>query len=309
MADQSLPSTPGSSSPQRRRSSITELFTSRPVLNTSVSPSPSPTTAPSPVPPAQPRKAMSIATLGLGGGSPTAGSPFTAFAKQRRASVATSSASGSPEFRNSFSDEPAVLEEGDSTTVPLNPPGSPSLARRMSFGAQALRDVKQGGSPAGGGRRLSTSLFAVNENVNPNGTPASIVGSPQTATPAGKGRGRSSLLPLSPSSPNSPTSMSTSLGVLQLCPYAHKASDQLSLTHSAGEGFNWSDALRDKTKRSPSFSSTVNPFAGGLARNRSVSGGTTEPPKEMPKPAAPPPQMKKPDHMGERMLRGDFMID
>jgi hypothetical protein len=251
---------------------------------------------------------MSIGTLGLGGGSPTAGSPFTAFAKQRRTSAATSSVSGSSEFRNNFSEEPAVLEESDSPTVPLNPPGSPSLARRMSFGAQALRDVKQGGSP-GGGRRLSTSLFAVNENVNPTGTPASIVGSSQTATPAGKGRGRSSLPPLSPSSPISPTSLSMSLGVLQLYPYAHKASSQSSLTHPAGEGFNWSDALRDKTKRSTSFSSTVNPFAGGPARNRSVSGGTTAPPKEMPKPAAPPPQMKQPDHMGERMLRGDFMID
>jgi hypothetical protein len=40
--------------------------------------------------------------------------------------------------------------------------------------------------------------------------------------------------------------------------------------------------------------------------------GTTaapEPPKEMPKLVSPPARLKKPDHMGERMLRGDFMMD
>jgi len=38
---------------------------------------------------------------------------------------------------------------------------------------------------------------------------------------------------------------------------------------------------------------------------------TPEPPKEVPKPApAPAPsRFKKPDHLGERMLRGEFMMD
>ena len=77
----------------------------------------------------------------------------------------------------------------------------------------------------------------------------------------------------------------------------------------AGEGFNWSDALRDKTKRSPSFPSAANPFASNPARNRSASVAAPEPPKEMPKPAPAPQKLKKPDHLGERMLRGDFMMD
>jgi hypothetical protein len=34
-----------------------------------------------------------------------------------------------------------------------------------------------------------------------------------------------------------------------------------------------------------------------------------EPPKDMPKPAPVPQKFKKPDHLGERMLRGDFMMD
>jgi hypothetical protein len=81
------------------------------------------------------------------------------------------------------------------------------------------------------------------------------------------------------------------------------------LTISIGEGFNWSDALRDKTKRSPSFSSSANPFASNPTRNRSASIAAVEPPKEIPKPAPVPQKFKKPDHLGERMLRGEFMMD
>jgi len=142
--------------------------------------------------------------------------------------VATSSVSSSPDFRNSFSDEPAVLEEDDTARATINPPASPSFARRVSFGAQALRDVRLGGSPGASG---------------------------------------------------------------------------------GGEGFNWSEALRDRSKRSPSFSSG-SPFGQGGARPRAISTSNPEPPKEIPKPIeAPPARMKKPDHLGERMLRGDFMMD
>jgi hypothetical protein len=81
------------------------------------------------------------------------------------------------------------------------------------------------------------------------------------------------------------------------------------LTILTGEGFNWSDALRDKTKRSPSFSTSAHPFTSNPARNKSDSITTPEPPKEMPKPAPVTQKFKKPDHLGERMLRGDFMMD
>lgn len=82
------------------------------------------------------------------------------------------------------------------------------------------------------------------------------------------------------------------------------------LTTSTGEGFNWSDALRDKTKRSPSFSSSANPFASNSTRNKSTSfAAAVEPPKEIPKAAPVPRRMQKPDQLGERMLRGEFMMD
>jgi len=79
---------------------------------------------------------------------------------------------------------------------------------------------------------------------------------------------------------------------------------------TGGEGFNWSEALRDRSRRSPSFSSG-NPFTQGGGRPRAVSNSNPEPPKEILKAAEPPVpvRMKKPDHLGERMLRGEFMMD
>jgi len=230
MSDQSPPHSPGAAGPQRRRSSFAELFNPRSAISTSASSSPPSAPISSSVPAPQHRRGMSITTFGLAGNNPNPTSPYTAFAKQRRASISTSSGSGSPEFRNSFGDEPAVLEEDDQTRVPLNTPATPSFARRVSFGAQALWDVRQGGS----------------------------VGAP-----------------------------------------------------GGGEGFNWSEALRDRTKRSPSISSSANPFTANTTRSRAASAAAPEPPKEMPKPvtAATPSKLKKPDHLGERMLRGDFMMD
>jgi hypothetical protein len=221
--------------------------------------------------------------LGNSAGQP---SPFDAFARQRRASVATSSAASSPEFKNSFGDEPAVIEEDESTKAPVVNP-SHSFARRVSFGAQAMRDARQANAPGspGAGRRPSSSLFTLDEN-NENKPPQRRV-SPGTAKTAGKSRGR----PLSYPESHSPLCTSTDF--------------------SPGEGFNWSEALRDRTKRSPSFSASANPFAAANAnRARAASTNAPEPPKEMPKPTEPVPmKMRKPDHLGERMLRGDFMMD
>ena len=231
---------------------------------------------------------MSITTMGLTANANGQNGPFNAFARQRRASVATSSASGSPEFKNSFGDEPAVIEEDD--TARASPNASTSFGRRLSFGAQALREVKQGnsqGSP-GAGRRPSSFLSTLDEN-NENKTPSRPVSSGKAKTP-GKDRGLPPAISciLSPLSP-------TSKDVLMI---------------SLGEGFNWSEALRDRTKRSPSFTSG-NPFAN---RPRATSSGATDappaPPQEMPKAVeTPKSRMRKPDHLGERMLRGDFMMD
>ncbi|KIV95392.1 hypothetical protein PV10_03056 [Exophiala mesophila] len=222
---------PPSPRPQhRRRSSIVDMFNPRPNSN-SLSSSPPSHTVPSTPSVPQHRRGASITSLGLTT-NPAGQSPYNnAFARQRRASIATSSASGSPDFRNSFGDEPAVIEEDDSTSASLQPPPSPSFARRVSFGAQALRDVRLGTSPSNTGNT------------------------------------------------------------------------------GGGEGFNWSEAIRDRSKRSPSFS-TGNPFASNTSRPRASSISDPAPPKEISKPMADPaPKLKKPDHLGERMLRGDFMMD
>ncbi|KAJ9503824.1 hypothetical protein LTR99_002585 [Exophiala xenobiotica] len=255
--------TPPSPAPQhRRRSSFIEMFNPRPHSTTAVSSSP-----PSAITPANPnttqhRRGTSITGLGLTTNASNQ-SPFSAF--QRRASIATSTASSSPEFKNSFGDEPAVIEEDDPTPATMGQPPSPSFARRVSFGAQAMRDVKMGSSPGsatGGGRRPSSSLFTVVEKTNS-----------ENAT-------------LTPSRPS------------------------MSGPAKTTEGFNWSEALRDRSRRSPSFSSG-NPFTQGGSRPRAVSNSNPEPPKEILKAVEPPApvRMKRPDHLGERMLRGEFMMD
>lgn len=220
-------------SPTQRRKSFVEMLNPRAFGNSTTS-SASMSTSPSNAVPSAPgasnngRKSMSMA-LGLQGSGNSQESPYNAFSRQRRASMSASSASGS-DFRNSF-DENAVIEEDDKIG-PMNSPPSPSLARRLSFGAQALRDVRQGGT---------------------------------------------------------------------------------SPTNNAGEGFNWSEAMRDRNKRASIGS---NPFSPGHGRSKSFNAPAAEPPREMPTqpppaPAARPPgaKIKKPDHLGERMLRGEFMMD
>lgn len=187
------PSPTGERSPlQRRRSSFVEFFNPRSASNPPQSSSPPAPSAPASVPRPSNGRSISMA-LGLSTSSPTQSSPYNAFARQRRASVSTSSGSDSPQFRNSFGDEPAVIEEDDTTRVPVNSPSSPSFARRLSFGAQALRDVRQGsnaGSPSGG-RQPSSSLYTLSENQENK--------APPTATTLGKSRGWSPLpLPRTP---------------------------------------------------------------------------------------------------------------
>lgn len=188
MSDQNGPPSPRPQ--QRRRSSIVEMFNPRAGSN-SLSSSPPSSTVPSTPNTSQHRRGASITSLGLTT-NPAGQSPYNnAFARQRRASIATSSASGSPDFRNSFGDEPAVIEEDDPTRATIHPPPSPSFARRVSFGAQALRDVRLGASPGntGGGRRPSSSLFTLDEtSENLHQSRQLALGTVKTA---GKSRGLS----------------------------------------------------------------------------------------------------------------------
>ena len=180
----------------RRRSSFVEMFNPRVNASSSSTVSSSPPSTAVPPSPSVPqhRRGTSITALGLTT-NPSNQSPFTAFGLQRRASVATSSVSSSPDFKNSFGDEPAVIEEDDTTRAAMNPPSSPSFGRRVSFGAQALRDVRLGGSPgaSGGGRRPSSSLLTTLDENSENATPSRRAAS-GTAKTGGKSRGLS-LLP------------------------------------------------------------------------------------------------------------------
>jgi hypothetical protein len=191
MSEQSPPSSPEAG---RRRSSFTEMFIPRPSPGTHfTSSSPPNTKLSTPMGNTQSnRRGMSITTLGLSGSSPNQNSPLNAFAKQRRASVASSSTSGSPEFRNSFEDS-AVIEGDHQNGTSASTPATPSFARRVSFGAQALRDVKNTGG-ASGGRR--PSLFATLQEQPENESPRNDTSpSSSSATTRGGSRGLSFSYP------------------------------------------------------------------------------------------------------------------
>ena len=136
---------------------LSELFgRSPPNGNTSAYPGPIATAAANAQ--AQQRRRTSIASLGIAG-SPTQTSAFTNM-RNRQSSFGSGS---SP----STSINESAVEEGD---VEPNISPTSQIARRMSFGAKALRDVRTGGTG------------------NANGTDSTSVSS----APSVKGRGVSS---------------------------------------------------------------------------------------------------------------------
>lgn len=141
----SPPPTP--SVPSARRASfspgqkLSELFGRSPTNSSGPPLYPSPIATAAANAQAQQRRRMSITSLGLSG-SPTQSSTFS----QARARQDSLSSCGSI-------DENAV---DDSEAAPNGSPTSP-FARRMSFGARALRDVKTG-TGVGNNGRLSVKL-------------------------------------------------------------------------------------------------------------------------------------------------------
>ncbi|KAI9856914.1 MAG: hypothetical protein M1824_005068 [Vezdaea acicularis] len=133
---------------------------------------------------AQQRRRMSISTLGLSG-SPTQASPWAAAAAASGARRGSMSSSGT----GSTGIEESAIEDGDG--VPPSTPSSP-FARRMSFGARALRDVRggraasssQGTSPQGA-RGLST----ISSQSPSTSTPSSKMGSNVRFSSSGTGEG------------------------------------------------------------------------------------------------------------------------
>jgi len=148
-------SPPASPDPSRRRSSFSpgQAFSGLFSRSSNAGQSPPTNAFPGPITTAAAnatqRRSMSITTLGLST-SPTQPSPFTNRPMNRRSSI---SSSGSP------IDEEAI-EEGDAAAPPQNTPATP-FGRRLSFGAQALRDVRVGsGSTNGEGLNWGEQLRA-----------------------------------------------------------------------------------------------------------------------------------------------------
>lgn len=150
MSDENSPP-PTPTSPSARRASFSpgqkiSEFLGRSTNNNGSGPPlyPSPITTAAANAQAQQRRRMSITSLGLSG-SPTQTSAFvSARARQESFSSGTS---------QSTSIDENVIEDGDA--LQNGSPNSP-FARRMSFGARALRDVKTG---TGNGNGTSSHAF------------------------------------------------------------------------------------------------------------------------------------------------------
>lgn len=240
------------------------------------------------------RRRMSLTTLGLSG-SPTATSPFGSY-RGRGESIGSAN-SGSI-------DESAVEDEfAKDQSTPTTP-----FARRMSFGARAMRDIRSGGSGGGGGEGSPPQ----NGRSFPSQAPSSqharqaSTSVPSTGTISareGKGRGLSSLPSNKSSLPASSSRTSFSI------PFSNR---RLTIASATGEGFNWSENLRSRAERTasiagPSGGGGVGLPLGSQNHSRAKSIATMEPPvREMP---PQPRAAKKPDHFQERILKGDFYMD
>ncbi|KAJ5591781.1 uncharacterized protein N7459_002150 [Penicillium hispanicum] len=206
------------------------------------------------------QRRLSITTLGLSG-SPTQASSV-GNRGLRRGSLSSSWGS------SVVNAEDAVTEDAEGGS-PAATPNSP-FARRVSFGAQALRDARAGS--IGNGRYPSSS---------------STPGARRTAPSAGTASARSPAASISNSSPDEISNASRRLG----------------------EGFNWTEALRSRAERAPSLGGSVSPqvqpggrHSGNHQRAASIAS-MEQPVREIPK----QPKQNKPDFFQEKILRGDFM--
>jgi hypothetical protein len=236
------------------------------------------------------RRRMSISTLGLSGTSPSQTSPFPFGA--RRGSVSTA---GSDSINESAIDD----DDDPSRSNPTTP-----FARRMSFGAQALRRAQPNANPGTSGRTPSYTAS------KPSSLPAIPSGPRSAAAVAAheqKAREGGSITPPAQSQKQASTQSKP-----------RTASDYpVSARTGAESGFNWSEQLRSRAESSvsqnarPSFSAS--PIASKPSpvheRNKSVSD-MPAPPAAAPAPRTPQkPVRKQPDAFQERILKGDFYMD
>ncbi|KAE9971271.1 hypothetical protein BLS_004498 [Venturia inaequalis] len=146
-SDRNSPPLPSPAAPSRRRSSIAgsfvDLFGQRPAPPTNDRPNMGPIT--SAAAQAQQRR-LSLTTVGLGA-SPNQSSPFGSV--RSRGESISSSTSGTV--------DESPFEDGDAQAVPASP-----FARRMSFGARAMRDIRSstGNGSANGRATISSKAKA-----------------------------------------------------------------------------------------------------------------------------------------------------
>jgi len=218
------------------------------------------------------RRRLSVTTLGLSGASPpSATTPFGL----RRGSISTN---------NSDSIDECAVEDDEPAKMP---PTSP-FVRRTSFGAQAMRNMRTGQTSPGSGmpaqpmRRTSTA-FA---RQPPSGAPSI-----------------------------STTSRRMSTSQASNTPPTRTPSDMLPAR--SDNGYNWTEQLRYRAESSitgqrPSMGSTATPGSPprGSQHDRAKSVSDMPAPPRQPEVMKPrQPERPKPDHMQERILKGDFYMD
>ncbi|KAI1759200.1 hypothetical protein GGR53DRAFT_524060 [Hypoxylon sp. FL1150] len=217
------------------------------------------------------RRRLSITTLGLSGASPnSASTPFGI----RRGSISTT---------NSDSIDESAVDDEESTKTGTTSP----FARRMSFGAQAMRNLRTGPT-----------------------TPGSTGRPPQQSRRVSNGNARAPSAGVTPASPAARRA-STSQASHTL---PHRTpSDMLSAR--ADNGYNWSEQLRSRAESNvqghrPSHGSYGSPPRNGGPHDRSKSVSEMPAPPQQAAAVKPKqPERPKPDHMQERILKGDFYMD
>ncbi|KAI1335991.1 hypothetical protein F5Y15DRAFT_221962 [Xylariaceae sp. FL0016] len=217
------------------------------------------------------RRRLSVSTLGLSGTAPSASTPFGL----RRGSISTT---------NSESIDESAVEDDESAKAAPNSP----FARRMSFGAQAMRNMRPGpNSPGSAGRTTQPAR-------RPSGISRT---SPKDASSASATARRASTAQASTTvSPRTPSDM---------------------LSARSDNGYNWSEQLRSRAESSiagqrPSFGprASASPPRGVAHHDRAKSVSDMPAPPQQASTMKPrQPERPKPDAMQERILKGDFYMD
>lgn len=236
------------------------------------------------------RRRLSLTTIGLSA-SPNQTSPF----QTRPRTESLSSANSGSVDESPFEDDPTPSASSN--------PATP-FARRLSFGARAMRDVRQSNGSVG----------------NSNGRPSIH----KVSSPTARGRGLSSFTSTAPQplsshvqSAASASQRSARAPSFHSSDVSHVLSEHFkrhpnqalgeheltTMLSTSGEGYSFAENLRTRAERTsmsgPKPMNTQNP-----THQRAKSVAIMEPPvREMPK------QPKVPDAMQERILKGDFYMD